>query len=70
MNELQKFTLKIKNTFDQYPNYAFLNAKTFRGLTNHSLSRKGRMFIRKHNDNGILHKRTYKANEISRTFQN
>ena len=28
------------------------------------------MFIRKHNGNGILHKQTYKANEISGTFQN
>ena len=36
----------------------------------HSLSRKGRMFIRKPNGNGILHKQTYKANEISGTFQN
>ena len=34
MNELQKFIQEIKNNFDQYPNYALLNAKTFMGLAN------------------------------------
>ena len=70
MYELQKFKLGIKNTFEQYLNYAPLNEKTLRGLINQSLSKKGRMIIRKYNDNEILHKRTYKTNEISRTFQN
>ena len=70
MYELRKFKLGIKNTFDQYPNCAPLNAKTLRGLINQSLSKKKRMIIRKVNDNEILHKRTDKADEISRTFQN
>ena len=70
MYELQKFKLGIKNTFEQYLNCAPLNEKTLRGLINQSLSKKGRMIIRKYNDNENLRKRTYKANEISRTFQN
>ena len=70
MYELRKFKLGIKNTFDQYPNCAPLNVKTLRGLINQSLSKNGRMIIRKINDYEILHKRTYKADEISRTFQN
>ena len=77
MYELRKFKLGTKNTFDQNPNCASLNAKTLRGLINQegendykSLSKKGRMIIRKINDNEILHKRACKADEISRTFQN
>ena len=59
-----------KNTFDQTPNCVPLNAKTLRGLINQILSKKGRIIIRKINDNEILHKRSYNADEISRTFQN
>ena len=47
-----------------------LNANTLRGLINRNLSKKGGMIVMKHKDNEILHKRTYKANEISRAFQN
>ena len=59
MYELRKFKLGIKNTFDQYPNCVPLNVKTLRGLINQSLSKNGRMIIRKINDNEILHKRTF-----------
>ena len=55
--ELRKFELGIKNTFDWYLNCIPLNAKTSRGLINQSLSKKGRIVIRKYE---ILHKRTYK----------
>ena len=70
MYELRKFKLRIKNTLDRYLNSVPLNAKTLRGLINQSLSKKGRMIIRKYNDNETLNKRTYKANKLSRTFQN
>ena len=68
--ESRKFKLGMKNTFDQYPDCTPLNAKTLRALITQSLWKKGRMIIRKINDNKITHKRTYKAGEISRTFQN
>ena len=45
--EFQKFKLGIKNTFDQYLNCAPLNAETLKGLINQSLSKKGRMIIKK-----------------------
>ena len=70
MYELRKFKLRIKNTLDRYLNSVPLNAKTLRGLINQSLSKKGRMIIRNYNDNETLNKRTYKANKLSRTFQN
>ena len=70
MYELRKLKLGIKNTFDQYPNCSPLNTKTLKGLINQSLSKKGRMVISKYNDNEVLHRRTYKANKVSRIFQN
>ena len=70
MYKLRKLKLRVKNTFHQYPKCAPLNAKTLRGLINQSLSKKGRMIIRKYNDNEILYKRTNKAKKISRIFQN
>ena len=38
--------------------------------TNYSQQNENSLIIRKINDNEVSHKRTYKADEISRTFQN
>ena len=48
-----------------YLNCASLNLKNVRGLINQSLSKKGRMILRKYNNinDKILHKRTYKQTE-------
>ena len=46
--------------------YNYLNGRKQRVKINNKYS----LIIRKYNDNEILHKRTYRANEISRTSQN
>ena len=47
-------------------NCAPLNVKTLRGLTDQSLSKNGRMIIRKYNnnDNEVLHKQIYKQTKF------